>query len=1121
VPALAAPGGRPGPRATAPPGTPAYQVTLITGDRVRVTTLPGGRPGVTIIPGPRRAGLAFHVAVEGPVDGLPGISVVPQDAAALLAQGALDPRLFDVSLLAQEGDDDASSGTLPVIVAYRSAGAPSAGTPALAATPGGLGATALPSIGAAATGVRKASAERWWSAMTGATPANGFLPGAALSHGAATIWLDATVRAADEAANAQIGVPVAWHKGLRGNGVLVADLDSGYDQRHPDLAGRVAASKDFTHSANGVQDSFGHGTATASALAGTGVRSHGRYAGVAPWARLLIGKVLGNQGAGLESQVIAGMQWAVRLHAKVVNMSLGGPPSDGTDPLSQAVDRLSRGGTLFVVAAGNDGPSPSSITSPGAATAALTVGAVDARNRLAPFSSLGPRLGDSAIKPDITSPGVSVVVARAAGTDLGVGDGYNDGPIGRYYSRLSGTSIATPIVSGAAAILAQQHPRWTGQQLKAGLMGTAADPVPGLGVFSQGDGRVDVARAVTQHVYPSLGSVSGHAAWPHPPTVSRAVTYANDGAAAATLHLALSLTGPDGKPADGLASLSASRLTVPGHGRATVTITFGSGAARLGEYAGVLAATGGASVRTAVGFYVAPRFFTLRVKILNRAGAVGPGSFLGTVVNTATGYQPSAIAFHRATGSYTMRLPAGTYYVSGEGDQPAAGHFHGSRAAVIAPSVRLTRDTSLVLDGRDAAPVVTTVDHPDAAPILEFLDVDQLIAGAGIADAFASWSQGPGVPAPALYITPTPRIAGRSFMFSNHTSFASPASSPYAVPGAPAGYEYNLFFRHDGAVPAGAGLVHHVRTAILARVRTGYALQGPRLARGDTAQVGNLPLRPGFLLSFDVPVFVAPGGAATQYYTAAPHLTWHRDFFVNDARFAPFEDAPPVSYLGGRAYRSSFGEAALGTAMTLLRTGDQVLFAPSLFSPSEPGHVAYDYQTAARVRTTLALGRRVLGVLADDPLPAFTVPAAPARYTLTERATRPASWSVLGTRASVTWRFHTGHTAGLTIFNLIDTRVSGPFGSHDSAPAGRPVPVRFSVEHATGPVTRVALAVSYDDGAHWRPVRLVRAGDHWLALIDSPRAARYVSLRTAAADAGGDTVASAVIRAYALSRPAA
>src|SRR5439155_11214478 len=221
----------------------------------------------------------------------------------------------------------------------------------------------------------------------------------------------------------QIGGPAGGQAGFDGTGVTVAVLDTGVDDTHPDLAGKVVGSSDFTDSGT-TTDGHGHGTHCASIIVGSGAASGGRYRGVAPGAKLMVGKVLADDGSGLDSWVMAGMDWAARSGARIVSMSLGGDATDGTDPLSAEIDALTaETGTLFVVAAGNSG-APVTIGSPGTASTALTVGAVDKQNRMADFSSRGPRLGDGAAKPEIVAPGVGIVAARAAGTDLGtpVGD---------------------------------------------------------------------------------------------------------------------------------------------------------------------------------------------------------------------------------------------------------------------------------------------------------------------------------------------------------------------------------------------------------------------------------------------------------------------------------------------------------------------------------------------------------------------------------------------------------------------------------------------------------------------------------------------------------------------------
>lgn len=174
------------------------------------------------------------------------------------------------------------------------------------------------------------------------------------------VWLDGRVTADMAESNAQIGTPEAWEAGLTGKGVTVAVLDSGVDAGHPDLAGRIAQSRSFIPGEE-VADRHGHGTHVTSTVGGSGAASDGKEKGVAPGATLAVGKVLDDEGFGSESEIIAGMEWAARdVDADIVSMSLGSTePSDGTDPMAEAVNTLSREtGALFVIAAGNTGAPP-------------------------------------------------------------------------------------------------------------------------------------------------------------------------------------------------------------------------------------------------------------------------------------------------------------------------------------------------------------------------------------------------------------------------------------------------------------------------------------------------------------------------------------------------------------------------------------------------------------------------------------------------------------------------------------------------------------------------------------------------------------------------------------------
>lgn len=550
-----------------------HTVTLITGDVVNTRQSPGadGKPGGT-------------VTVRG-ADGLPArtrimtsgddLYVYPESALPFVAQGALDRQLFNITDLIADGFDDAHRDRLPLIVSYTQAGAAHR---ASAVPEGAARVRNLDSIQGAALTADRSRADDFWQSVAGAAANDGARTrnthpsfGGGISH----IWLDAPIHAALADSTAQIGAPQVWQGGDTGQGVDVAVLDTGVDAGHPDLADRIATRQSFVPDEN-TDDHAGHGTHVASIIAGTGAASGGKEKGVAPGARLRIGKVLDNHGSGQISYALAGMEWAaVDQHAKVINMSLGtSQVSDGTDPMSRAVDRLSaQTGALFVVAAGNFGEDPSTIVAPGAATSALTVGAVDSTDSLATFSSRGPRV-DGALKPEITAPGVDILAANSQfiGNDQGA------------YQSMSGTSMATPHVAGAAALLAAAHPDLTGSQLKD-LLASSSRQTPTYDAFEAGSGRLDAAAAAQAGVF---ASATAFAAQYKGGALQRPVTYTN----VTDAPVALSLSVEAAHAPSGMFSLSASEVVVPAHGSAKVTVTIdGSSGTAKEHYSGQVLAT--------------------------------------------------------------------------------------------------------------------------------------------------------------------------------------------------------------------------------------------------------------------------------------------------------------------------------------------------------------------------------------------------------------------------------------------------------------------------------------------------------------------------------------------------
>ena len=661
-----------------------HKVTLVTGDVVEVRRSADGRESVTLDPGPD--GVVPQAAINRSKGHL---YVVPRSAISLLAAQRLDLRLFDVDRLIADGYDDRSRSTLPVIVDFGK-GALASSRARSTQLIGAERTRTLPLLGDAVYDTSKQRAREFWSHVTASSTSS---PAGHLLHGVQHIWLDGRVHALDVSAPLQqTHVPAAWDAGFDGSGVKVAVLDTGYDPGHPDLAGRVIGSADFTPEP-GVVDHNGHGTHVASTIAGTGAASAGLYRGVAPGASLLIGKVLDGSGTGEDSQVMAGMSWAVGQHAAIVSMSLGGDPGDGSSPLERAVDELSSTSTtLFVIAAGNSGPTPGTITSPGAAASALTVGAVDGTDSMADFSSRGPLINGE-IKPNIVAPGVNIVAARAAGTSLG-------DPVDDNYTTLSGTSMATPHVAGIAAILKQEHPKWSGALIKSAVTSSAVS-LDGVTASDTGVGRVDAGRAIDQTVLTQPSLDLGYFSWPHSSLAPRSIplTYTNRGDSDVTLSL--DVTSEDGSSAVPGVGLSADHITVPADGQATVNVTVDPTVETDGAYAGVVTGTSAAAdhqtVRTAVGYYLEPERYTLKVVIKPRAGTQVASHVLSLLGFSDYSYDQRELDSAKGQRTVSFRLPPGMYSTTLTSFGQAADDSS-EGVLDVRPQVELTQDTTLTID---------------------------------------------------------------------------------------------------------------------------------------------------------------------------------------------------------------------------------------------------------------------------------------------------------------------------------------------------------------------------------------------------------------------------------------
>ncbi len=674
-----------------------HTITLITGDVVTVTDLGDGKSAIKVDQADMSKGFQTFTINEDTY-------VIPDVAMPYVSSGHLDKDLFNINTLIENGYDDAKSSTVPVIVQYSKAKARSIGT---TPTPDGSKKThVLKSINGASLSQDKKNSKKFWKDITPeAKPSNSkatFDPGTGIEK----VWLDGKVEATLDKSVPQVGAPTAWAAGYDGKGIKVAVLDTGIDEGHPDLKGQVAETKSFVPNQT-VEDHNGHGTHVASTILGTGAASNGAYKGVAPGASLLVGKVLSNEGEGATSWIIEGMEWAAH-NAKIVSMSLGSPePSDGTDPMSQAVNNLSaETGALFVIAAGNDGiHGEGTIGAPGAADAALTVGAVDKSDKLASFSSKGPRIGDMAIKPDLSAPGVGINAARSQFTD-GTGS----------YKSLNGTSMATPHVAGAAAIILQRHPDWTGTRIKDALMSSTTQLKDFLGndytAYQVGTGRLDVAAALG-NVH-ATGSVNfGFFDWPHgdDKVVDRTVTYTNDGDTDVTLNLQPNFKDAAGTPAPaGLLKLSDTSITVPAKGKASVTLTvdpnLGTVDAKKGSrYQGQLVANldGKTVVHTTMSMVKESEKYTLTLKAIDRDGSpdVASVAFFGEKL-------PGKFVY--VEGTKELRLPPDTYSAMSLMDVDADTD-HAGVALVGDPEINFTKSMTIDLDARKANEITANVPN--------------------------------------------------------------------------------------------------------------------------------------------------------------------------------------------------------------------------------------------------------------------------------------------------------------------------------------------------------------------------------------------------------------------------
>ncbi|MEU7726839.1 S8 family serine peptidase [Streptomyces sp. NPDC040724] len=1130
------------PAGAAPPAAPAgadrpsdrpasaglTHLTLITGDRVTVDA--DGRP-VGFRPAPGREKIPVSVERDNG-----RTSLVPADARRLVLSGRLDARLFDVTELSRPEYRRAPGGgdRLRLIVRYEQGAAP-AGRSALRAADGLRVDRTYAFLGAEAVSAGADRAAAAWQALTAGSRTRGTASGTdrGLAPGIDKVWLDGVRAATLDRSTRQIGADRAWSSGYDGTGVKIAVLDTGVDSTHPDLTGKVLAEQNFSVS-DDAKDRFGHGTHVASIAAGTGAASGGKFKGVAPGAGILNGKVLDDSGFGDDSGIIAGMEWAVAQGAQVVNLSLGTTDWPGIDPVEEAVNKLSADrGVLFTIAAGNRGELGSAtVDSPGSADAALTVGAVDDTDALAPFSGTGPREGDGAIKPDVTAPGVDITAAALPGGGSGGGSGSEGGRAGEDpdgYVSMSGTSMATPHAAGAAALLRQQHPQWTGADLKGVLTGSAKPG--GYGPFQQGSGRIAVDNALRLPLVAEPVSLSyAKQAWPHHDDTpeKKRLTYRNLGSAPITLDLSGSATGPGGGPAPaGFLSFDAPRVTVPAGGSASVGVTVDSraGDPAPGTYTGYVVATGpaGESVRTGMAVELEAEAYNLTVKHIGRDGKA-PTSYVamlqgmtGDAAGRPFWWVGGTTEGDDGSDTHTVRVPRGGYMLNSDlrvdVEDPAKGTDW-----MAQPRLDITGDTTLTVDARTAKPVEISVPSRSATLAAASFNYE-LRLPTGV-HGFGMWVRdvtglrtahmGPDVPA-----GPAPlQRQGRTL-------------DPPAVD--------TLVQQWDTHWTDGAADEYHVVLGgPVERLATGYVRQVKRaeLATVVVEQGASVPGKQGEVIARGMlPAGIGESSASLPralpgtvklHLTAQDGVRWNLSALQSGP---PDENGVPVpeteytssqlAYQAGRTYRERFNTGVFGPRFApeggyvIRRSGDELFGGAPLLSDGA-GHNGRDFLSRGRT----VLYRNGVPINTQDvelvDAETFAVPSADASYKLVTSSTRSDTVARTSTKVTATWWFRSKTAPG-------DTKVTIPVSTvhftpelslAGTSPADRKVRVPVTV--VGGKPKSLTVQVSYDDGYTWRTAPVASG----TVTVKNPPKGGHVSLRGTVTDASGSKSEITITRAY-------
>ncbi|MEO3975820.1 S8 family serine peptidase [Streptomyces sp. CAU 1734] len=1050
-----------------------HWVTLITGDRVRVDAK-GRAAGFE--PARGRETVPVQTLTERG-----HTYVVPHDARRLIASGRLDRRLFDVTELSRAESRRAYADGLRLIVAY----AGSAGTSARKAVRAADGTELNRSLKALGADAVTATPELW-ETLTRETNSGA----RATASGISRIWLDGIRKATLEKSTAQIGAPKVWQSGYEGKGVKIAVLDTGVDAQHPDLKGRVTASRNFSDAPDD-KDRQGHGTHVASTAAGSGAKSNGTHKGVAPQAEIINGKVLNDFGGGADSDIIAGIDWAVTQGADIVNLSLGGWDGPEIDPMEAQINKLTaEKGVLFAVASGNGGPN--SVGSPGSADGAFTVGAVDAGDKLAGFSSTGPRVGDGAIKPDVTAPGVNITAAAASGD----------------YTSMSGTSMATPHVAGAAALLKQKNPQWKAKELRTALASSARDG--GYTPYQQGTGRIAVDKAIDQSVFADEVSLNlGTQLWPHhdDTPVTKKITYRNSGTEPVTLDLKVTAHGPAGKPVPaGFFTLGSDRVTVPSGGTASVDLTADtrlSGASDGHHTATIEASGGGQTVRSTAAIEREVESYEVTFKHIGRDGKPSKGFQSGLGSLSAL---ESARFFDSSAGDRTVRLPKGAYMLDAsvqiDPADPAKGHH-----VVLQPSLTVDKASTVTIDARKAKPVKITGPDTKArltAGLMEYNrtvpDARQVVGGYYPVNSFSEIN--------IAHLGP--QVTDGTLTQAWSANWSRNARTEYnALSGGPVkriatGYTRAFKAGEFAKLKVGLGASAKGKRAILR-------------ANGDI---------PGSLVNLFYPTTaLALPDNRTVHVSTGDKAKWSLlfDQVIGDDPAGGLEvdvllDSPNRAYRAGKTYQETFNTAVVAPILTewagFWQLGGDLFTGIPVFSDGRgnAGSSAVESEKTTLYRNGKKIAESSGALTGMDYLP---IGRDAGLFKVSTSVKRSAATARVSTRVDADWTFRAKAAPADTEVKLpISTvRFSGAkVGLDSTAPAGasQVIPLEVHGAAAKGNVKSLTAHASYDGGKTWKKLTVTKNK----VTVKNPAKGKAITLRAEVTDKQGGTAKVTVYNAF-------